>query len=78
MADVLTATQRRLVVAILKDRFPLLATDQEIDGADTVDALNQLYADLQDTKQFFYTPSRSKVVSAVSAEERFARVVKNG
>lgn len=55
----LTAIEQRLVAAILLERFPLLGTDDEIDGADTVDALNQLYADLGDTKQFVYVDEKA-------------------
>ena len=50
----LTAQQRRLVALVLAERFPALREpDAEMNGADTVDALAKLYADLRDTGIFF-------------------------
>ena len=42
----LDSQQRVLFLALLRDRFPWLGTDEEAHGGDTVDALNALYETL--------------------------------
>lgn len=52
----LTAGERRLVQRVLKSRFPQLGTDFEINGADAVDTLVELYGDLGDTGKLIQIP----------------------
>lgn len=49
----LTQEERRLVAAVLVSRIPDLGTDCEMDGAETVDALVELYMDVRDMARVF-------------------------
>lgn len=49
----LTGRERKLISDVLVSRFPALGTDQEMNGADTVEALAVLHSDLNDPYEFF-------------------------
>lgn len=51
-------TLSEMFLVLLEDRFPWLGTDEPVDGADTVEQLNELHQSLLERRSVMRSESR--------------------